>query len=169
VRRFGQELNLLVVRIGPHELLADGVVPQDPQQRCGQEERHPVDRDRDTLGLVLADVVGQQPGGEREKGDHKQQQQVQPDEPGVGALKIFGDRGVLQPYGPDGREAGHIGQIRGPQVGDRAEEIFARVGGNHDVEDEQGDGDGEHAVAEGLQPYRAEPPAKWPRRLPLVI
>ena len=144
--------------------LHDRVPPQDQQHRRGQQQADAVEGGRDPFGAVLADVVREQPGGEREERDEQEQQQVQPDERGVGAIEVLGDRVVRQPGRADGGEADHVGQVRGPQVDDRAQQVLLGVGGDRDVEDQLGDGDGEHAVAEGLQPPGTETPAPRLRR-----
>ena len=139
----GQQLDLLIGRVGPHQARPDRVPPQDHQQRGGHQEADAVERDRDAFGVVLADVVREQPGGERQKRDHHEQQQVQAHECGVGTLEVLGDRVVPEPGRADGGEAGHIGQVRGPQVLDRAQQVPAGVAGDRDIEDQQGDGDGD--------------------------
>jgi hypothetical protein len=154
-------LDLLIGRVGPHQVRPDRVAPQDHQERCGQQEADAVEGDRDAFGAVLADVVREQPGGERQERDDEEQHQVQAHECGVGALEVLGDRVVPEPGRADGGEADHIGQVRGPQIRDRAQQVLAGVGGDRDIEDQQGDGDGEHAVAEGLQPARLKSASAW--------
>jgi hypothetical protein len=61
---------------------------------------------------------------------------------------------VREPCGTDGQEAHHVRQIEGPGI-DYAVQRGARTG-NGQVEDQQGDGDGEHAIAERLQPGLAK-------------
>ena len=102
----GQQLDLLVGQIRPHQARPDRVVPQHQQHRRGQQQDDAVEGHRDAFGLVLADVFGHQPGGERQERDEEEQQQVQPHERGVGALEVFGDRVVREPGRADGGEAG---------------------------------------------------------------
>jgi len=45
--------------------------------------------------------------------------------------------------------------------------MLAGAGGQRDVQDQQGDRDGEHAVAEGLKPSGAEPAPDFRRRVPV--
>ena len=150
--------------VRPHQARPDRVAPQDQQHRRGQQQDDAVEGHRDAFGLVLVDVFGDQPGGEREERDEQEQQQVQPHEGGVGPLEVLGDRVVREPGRADGGEAGHVGQVGGPQAADRAPQIPAGVAADPDVQDQQGDGDGEDAVAEGLQPPGPEPAAPRLRR-----
>jgi hypothetical protein len=39
------------------------------------------------------------------------------------------------------------------------QQVLAGVAADRDIQDQQGDGDGEHAVAEGLKPPRPKPAA----------
>src|SRR5215472_6151875 len=96
----GQQLDLLVARIGPDELPADRVAPEDEQERRGQDQGGAVERDRDAFDAGFAGVIGEQPGGERQKRDEQQQQQVEPHERAVGAVEVLGDRVVPEPHRP---------------------------------------------------------------------
>src|SRR4029453_383757 len=82
---------------------------------------------------------------------------------------------VVEPDHPDGQEADQVGEVGGPVLPQGVGEPLALLElWGVELEDQQGDGDGEHAVAEGLQaggghgpnhPGRARP---WPTPPPWV-
>ena len=65
---------------------------------------------------------------------------------------------VIRPHDADGHEAQRVPQVGWPQLPQRGEQrpaVLRRVGSGHvDLEHEQGDGDGEYAVAERLDARR---------------
>ena len=89
-------------------------------------------------------------GGEREERDEQQEHQVQPHEVGVGGLDESGEVAVGDPDPADEGEADEVAQVPGPVMFESLQQCF--VAGRHvQFQDEQGDGDREDAVGEGLQ------------------
>lgn len=85
-----------------------------------------------------------------------QQEQVEPHEHGIHGGGTSEQRVVGEPEGADREEAGAVGEVGGPLVGDAAPEVVEVRLGYRDLEHEQGGRDGEHGVAERLDPARLD-------------
>jgi hypothetical protein len=96
-------------------------------------------------------VLGDQRGREGDGHNPHQQEEVTHEQRPV-HLRYLGQQGVVvHPHDPDGQEADHVGEVVRPVVSEHpgAEPLSAD---RQQVEDEDRDGDGEHAVAERLGP-----------------
>ena len=106
------------------------------------------------------DVFGQDRRAERQ---HRHEEQERDDRPGqhpVGVVAEFENRVHRQPERPQHGEAEQVGRQVGAESGDLVPQGAAAVRvrlGQPDVEHEQGHGDGEHAVGQGLDPFDTAP------------
>jgi len=95
-------------------------------------------------------VGGDDRGGERQERDEQQEHQVQAHEVGVGGLDEAGQVAVRDPHPADEGEADEVAQVPGPLMFQALHQWL--VPGRYvEFQDEQGDGDREDAVGEGLQ------------------
>jgi hypothetical protein len=83
----------------------------------------------------------------------------------VGARQERDDRVVVQPDGPDDQERGEVGGVLRPLGGELPAQVALGVDRDLHVEDQQGDDDGQDAVAERLEPADAHPEVR--RAVPL--
>src|ERR1700730_8258665 len=72
----------------------------------------------------------------------------------IGLLKELEDIMMLRPVNADHHEAQNVGEIRWPQIEKLAQQIAGTLVWNLNVQNEQRDRDGEHAIAESLDPIR---------------
>lgn len=98
-----------------------------------------------------------EPGRERQEGHHEQNEQVKPQEERINPREAIGQGGVGEPRTADRQEADDVGQVVGPGMKQLLQGGARRV--KRDVQDEQRDGEAEHAVAESFHPVLAENPA----------
>src|SRR4029453_9516365 len=123
--------------------------------------QHPTVQGGGCLGRLAAvlQVLGDHRGGERDQPGPQQQVQIQQQQRPVHLDDLGEDPMVVEPDDPDGQEADQVGDIAGPlgPQGVRERLALAELWGA-DVDDQQGDGDGEPAVAEGLQPRGGHDP-----------
>ena len=115
-----QRRELVVRRSTRRSSLAPRVAPQDAHERRDRQQDDPVEDDRDPLGLAVPEVVGDQPGRERQERDEQQEQEVQPEEQPIGADHVARDRRVADPDPPDRQEADDIAEVGRPLAGERA-------------------------------------------------
>jgi hypothetical protein len=88
---------------------------------------------------------------ERYKGDHQQEHQVQHEEAVVRGADAPEHLMVIEPQDPDQREADDEGDVAGPLLGQSVGERTALLV-HADLDDQERDGDGKHAIGEGLEP-----------------
>ena len=118
-----------------------------------------------TLGVPATDparyawelVAPSGPGRERQEDHHEQNEQVKSQEERISPREAIGQGGVGQPRTADRQEADDVGQVEGPGMKQPMQGCARRL--NRDVQDEQRDGEAEHAVAESFHPVLAENPA----------
>ena len=63
---------------------------------------------------------------------------------------------VVDPHNPNGEEADGIGRVRRPQTAELVPELSVLGFWHFDLEDQQGDGDGQHPVTERAEPVRGQ-------------
>jgi hypothetical protein len=72
----------------------------------------------------------------------------------IGLLKKLKDVVMLSPIDADHHKAENIGEIGWPEIEEHDQQTAGALVRNLNIQNEQRDGDGEHAVAEGLDPIR---------------
>jgi hypothetical protein len=100
--------------------------------------------------------------GERQERDVHQQQGVEEQHHPVGAADVVEHDVMVGPHLPDEQEGDGVRQVGRPERGEAVEQVPG-VLRRADLQDEQGDGDGEDRIAEEDDPrgiaFRAEPSA----------
>src|SRR5262245_51227535 len=86
----------------------------------------------------------------------QQQEQIEPHQPAVGVVEVFGNRGMSEPDRADRGEAHKVGEVGRPLVEDGAQKVLLRAGGYRGLQHEQRDSDREDAVTERLQTRRTK-------------
>jgi hypothetical protein len=98
--------------------------------------------------------------GERQERDVHQQQGVEEQHHPVGAADVVEHDVMVGPHLPDEQEGDGVRQVGRPERGEAVEQVPG-VLRRADLQDEQGDGDGEDRIAEEDDPrgiaFRAEP------------
>src|ERR1700730_2192585 len=72
----------------------------------------------------------------------------------IGLLKKLKDVVMLSPIDADHHKAENIGEIGWPEIEEHDQQTAGALARNLNIQNEQRDGDGEHAVAKGLDPIR---------------
>ena len=142
--------------------------PQGLEGERHQDHDQAVDGRRHMRGRVLAQVLREHRGRPRHRGHHHQDQQVQEHQGTVDPGDVTEQLVMVDPHDADDQETHHIRGVRGPLGAQRLPQtaVFTHLG-DLDLQDEQGDGDGEHTVAEGLDPaglVHGGQTAPWPVR-----
>ena len=106
------------------------------------------------VGMRTVEVIRQNRGWKRQPGDAEEQQQIERDQSIVFLVDETEQSVVIQPHDSDRHEAGEESQIRWPERQQRLPKRAAIGFGNLDRQNQQRDGDGEHAVAERLDARR---------------
>jgi len=101
----------------------------------------------------VRDILGHEGGWEGVKRDHHQQQAIEEEQKMVFALDVPEQPVMVEPHDQNRPEARDVGQQRRPQRQQCRRQPAVRQGvqlGHMDVQRQQRDSDGEHAVAERL-------------------
>ena len=123
-------------------------VPVDRHRRAVRHCRNP-------RALPASQGFAQDAGRIRDEHDREEQEEVEIEEASVDALEAAEDRVMVQPHDPDDAEAHDVSRDRRPPFGELAAELVV-VAGLGNREHQEGDGDGEDAVAQGLHPALAQ-------------
>jgi hypothetical protein len=127
-----------------------GVEPAGRETDRRRGHRQPVG-DRRRADAVVAEVIRNDPGRKRQKGDAAQHRDVREQEDAVGVADHHEERVVVDPPDPDDQERDGVGGVLRPRVRQRSAERTARRD-HGDVDDQQRGGDREDAVREDLEP-----------------
>src|SRR5215472_1827859 len=139
--------------------VAARVLPDRVERQGRRVEHDAVKDDRGPLAVPAAQRPGQDGRGERkERHDHQQQRVEQQYDP-VGSADVVEHDMVVGPYLPDEQECEGVGEVGRPEHGQPTQQVRV-VSGRPDLQDEQGDGDGEDGIAERDQPPR-RPVHRW--------
>ncbi len=137
------------------EVGASGVAPAPVKHEAEEEDIAPVDQERG----AIVDEFGEQGCGERRERDGTEEGDVDPGEVAVGAGEIVELSLLAHPEDAVGHDAHEKDdETRRECEKDAAEIVFGVDGfggGDAEVEDEQGHGDGEYAIAEGGDAFDA--------------
>ena len=125
-----------------------GVEPQHVEEGRRDRQRGAVG-EGGGLEVAAAELGGDQAGRERDEGHHHQEADVDEEEEPVDVPDLREDPVMVDPDDADGQETDGVGGVAGPDVQEPAAQV---AGAGPDVEDEEGGGDGEDAVAERLEP-----------------
>ena len=131
----------------------------------GAPEQVETDRDDDEGGVVdergspltvVAKVLRDQRGRKRHNGDAHQQQPVEEQQPRIRSTHEGEDAVMVHPHDQDRHEAAGKRDVGGPLREERAGQRppVRQVSRHFQIQDEQGDRDREHAVAERLDACR---------------
>lgn len=148
------------VRVGVrvHQPRVERVLPHGVEPHAGGAERAAVEERGDAqLGVAGASILREQRRGEREHRGAEQQHEVVDEQPVVGAADVVEHRVVVRPDDAHLQEAHDERDVDRPLVQERAGErsLAKRLLARHaQVEHEQRDDDGEHAVTERLDARR---------------
>jgi hypothetical protein len=96
--------------------------------------------------------------GERQEGHHHQQDQVQPQQHAVEPGDVPEGQMMCEPEPADHQEAQHVRHVLWSKAGERSSQVL--VSDMHrqgDLDHQDGEGDGEHAVGERQDPSQALP------------
>lgn len=128
-------------------------LPRGPQpERVEGDEGRAVEQGgRAPVGEGAVQLFPHDFRGERYERDHKQERQVQHEEAVICDADAPEHLVVIEPHDHDHREADDKGDVAGPLLGQSAGERTALLVHAH-LDDQERDGDGEHAFGEGLEP-----------------
>src|SRR5262249_44457831 len=100
--------------------------------------------------VCAREVGGEHSGGEGHNCDSEQQQQVDEEQPMIGAVDVGEDAVVVDPNDSGEEEAQQKCEVRRPLAQQLPRELSLRDRRDLDLEDQQRDGDGVYAVREGF-------------------
>ena len=129
--------------------IACDVDEQEAEQQGRDEHVDAVDEHRD-LDVWAREVPDHQARREGQHADEQQDEQVDAEHGCVALLHEPRHAGVRQPHPADEREADEVPQELRPLLDERRQETLG-CDRNGQLEGEQGDGDGEDAIGEGVE------------------
>jgi len=138
-------------KFGPEQAPADRCIEPESGPHARVHGHHSrVEDCRGPGSLSSSERFAENPCRIRDEDDRHQQEKVEIEQPAIDAVEMAEDRMVVQPHDPDHHEADCIGRERWPSFAQlvRQRAVVARLG---DGQDQQSDGNGKDAVAEGLQ------------------
>jgi hypothetical protein len=135
------------------------LVPDGPPEQQREADRHALEHalvdghGQRGVRVVRAQVGRGGGGGEGDRDREEQQQQVDEQQRPVDLGEVLEQRVVVDPDDADGKEADGVGRVGRPLMAQQGGQRLAVArSGDGQVQGEQGDGHGEHAVAERLEP-----------------
>ena len=132
------------------------IEPDCEPGESGKKQAHSVEADRRLALTGVVEVLAENGSGERQEGNAHEEEHVEHQEDMVSADEKLEEPVVIGPVDADHQEAQGVGAVGRPEIPERVGETLSALQmRNADLNNEQGDGDGEDAIAESFDALRA--------------